>query len=52
VWSGNLLLSGAGVLVATHWAELHYLAAKAIVSLLLAATYNYLLQSHLVFQKS
>jgi putative flippase GtrA len=52
VWTGNLLLNGAGVLVAAHWAGLHHLVGKAIVSLLLATTYNYLLQSHFVFQKS
>lgn len=52
VWTGHLLLSAAGVLAATRWLELHHLAGKAIVSLLLATTYNYLLQSHFVFRKS
>jgi putative flippase GtrA len=52
VWAGNLLLNAAGVLAMVHWAGLHHLAGKAITSLLLATTYNYLLQSHFVFRKS
>ncbi len=52
VWMGNLVLSAAGMYVVGRLTGLHPLAGKAMVSVLLAATYNYFMQSHFVFPRS
>ena len=51
MWAGSLLLNGAGVFAATHFAAVNYLAAKVIVAGLVGCSYNYLMQSHFVFKE-
>ncbi|MHA4806825.1 GtrA family protein [Flavitalea flava] len=51
VWTGNLLLSAAGVFLLTHYGRLNYLISKTIISVLLGLSYNYLLQKYFVFAK-
>lgn len=50
VWSGNFLLNAGGVWAITQTGCLNYISAKVVVSLVLAFTYNFLLQKHFVFK--
>jgi len=50
VWTGNLLLNGAGVYLLTKPLGLHYMIAKVAVSVLVAVGYNYPMQKRFVFK--
>ncbi len=50
VWSGNLLLNGAGMYILAQKAGWYYLLAKVITSVLVAVGYNYPLQKKFVFR--
>jgi putative flippase GtrA len=49
VWVGNLLLSGGGVYLLTHFGGLNYILSKLITSAILGVSYNYLLLKKFVF---
>ena len=49
MWVGNILLSAVGIYLFTHFAHLHYLISKLLVSVLLGVTYTYLLSKNFVF---
>ena|ERR1700682_818969 len=49
VFTGNLVLSAAGVYLFTHFLELNYIVSKTITSILLGVSYNYYLQKKFVF---
>ena len=50
VYTGNLLLSAAGIYFFTHFLGIHYMISKLITSITLGLTYNYFLQKQFVFQ--
>lgn len=52
VWAGNLLLNAGGVYLLVSYAELHYVASKVIISLMVAFLYNYPLQKNFVFSNN
>jgi putative flippase GtrA len=49
VWMGNIILSGCGVYLFTHFLGWNYLLSKTFTSVLLGLTYNYILQKKFVF---
>lgn len=48
---GSLLLNTLGLYLLTEYSPLNYIWAKIIVALLIAVTYNYLMQKKFVFRK-
>jgi len=50
VWTGNLILNTTGVYLLAQVAGCNYTASKIITSVLVAVTYNYLLQKKFVFK--
>lgn len=49
-WTGNLLLNTLGVYLFIHMAELDYITAKVITSIIVAVGYNYPVQKRYVFK--
>jgi len=49
VWTGNLLLTTAGVFMVTHYLHVNPVLSKIIVSCSVGTTYNYLMQKKFVF---
>jgi len=49
VWGGNLLLTTLGVFVVTHYIGLSYIISKALISVIVGVSYNYILQKKFVF---
>lgn len=49
VWIGNLALVTLGVYLLTHFVGINYLASKICTSILVGASYNYLMQKHFIF---
>lgn len=52
IWAGNLCLNALGVYVLLHYAGLNYILAKLIISVTVAAGYNYPLQKKYVFKNN
>ncbi len=52
VWTGNLFLNLAGMYLLTKVLEIHYVIAKAFVSLMVGFCYNYVLQKKYVFKNN
>jgi len=52
VWAGNLGLNAGGMYVLAKLAGIYYMAAKVIVSLLVAIAYNYPMQKLFVFKNN
>jgi putative flippase GtrA len=52
VFSGNLVLSAAGIFLFTHFLRMNYVISKTITSILLGLTYNYFMQKKFVFGQS
>ncbi len=50
VWTGYLALTTFGVFLLTHYTHINYIVSKAMVSLLMAISYNYPLQKKFVFR--
>lgn len=50
VWTGYLILTTSGVFLLTHYTRLNYVISKAMVSLVMAISYNYPLQKKFVFR--
>lgn len=50
VWTGYLVLTTFGVFLLTHYTHINYIVSKAMVSLLMAISYNYPLQKKFVFR--
>jgi putative flippase GtrA len=50
VWTGYLVLTTTGVFLLTHYTQLNYVISKAMVSLVMAISYNYPLQKKFVFR--
>lgn len=48
-FSGNLVLSAAGVYLMTRFLGFNYIISKTITSILLGVTYNYFVQKKYVF---
>ncbi len=51
VSAGSLCLNTAGLYLLTEFTSLESLPAKVIVGILVAVTYNYLMQKYFVFRK-
>ena len=49
VWTGNLLLTTAGVFLVTHYLHVNYILSKIIVSCTVGTGYNFLMQKKFVF---
>jgi putative flippase GtrA len=49
VFAGNLILSGLGIYLFTHFLLLNYLISKTVTSILLGISYNYFMQKRFVF---
>ena len=49
VWTGNLLLTTAGVYLVTHYLHVNYILSKIIVSCTVGTGYNFLMQKKFVF---
>ena len=49
IFSGNLVLSAAGIYVLTSLIHISYLISKTAISILLGLTYNYYTQKRFVF---
>jgi putative flippase GtrA len=49
MWTGNIILSAAGVYLLTHHFHIYYLISKLIVSITLGLTYTYFLSKKFVF---
>lgn len=49
VWTGNLLLTTAGVYLVTHYLHVNYIYSKIIVSFTVGTSYNFLMQKKFVF---
>jgi putative flippase GtrA len=49
IFSGNLILSAAGIYILTSLIHVNYLISKTVVSILLGLTYNYYSQKRFVF---
>ena len=49
VWVGNVALVTLGVYLLTHFMGINYLASKICTSILVGASYNYLMQKHFIF---
>lgn len=52
VATGSLVLNTIGLYLLTEFSSLHYIVSKIIVGVLVAMTYNYLLQKFFVFKKT
>ena len=52
VWTGNLFLNLAGMYLLTKVLKVHYVVAKAFVSLMVGFCYNYVLQKKYVFKNN
>jgi len=52
IWAGSLLLNALGVYALLHYAGLHYILAKLIISITVAVGYNYPLQKKYVFKNN
>lgn len=52
VWIGNLVLNTAGMYIFTKLFNVHYVAAKLFVSLMVGFCYNYTLQKKYVFKNN
>ena len=52
VWFGNLILNTSGVFVFTKIFDIHISISKIIVSLIVAISYNYVLQKKFVFKNN
>lgn len=50
VWMGSIALNTFGVYVFTHYAGLNYMYSKVLASIIVAFSYNYLLQKRYVFR--
>ncbi|SDX58507.1 Putative flippase GtrA (transmembrane translocase of bactoprenol-linked glucose) [Hydrobacter penzbergensis] len=50
VWMGNLVLVSGGVYVVTNYGRINYVLSKILVSVVIGATYNYLMQKRFVFK--
>ncbi|MBN8719507.1 MAG: GtrA family protein [Sediminibacterium magnilacihabitans] len=50
VWMGNLVLVSGGVYVVTNYGRINYVLSKMLVSVVIGATYNYLMQKRFVFK--
>ncbi|WP_026768397.1 GtrA family protein [Asinibacterium sp. OR53] len=50
VWTGNLVLVSGGVYVVTNYGRINYVLSKILVSIVIGATYNYLMQKRFVFK--
>jgi putative flippase GtrA len=50
VWTGYFILTTFGVFLLTHFSNLNYIISKALVSLVMAVSYNYPLQKRYVFR--
>lgn len=48
---GSLLLNTIGIYILTEFTPLESLPAKILVGILVAVTYNYLMQKYFVFKK-
>jgi len=49
---GSLLLNTSGIYMLTEWLQLDPFVSKIIVGILVAFSFNFLLQKHFVFKKS
>jgi len=52
VWTGNLILSAAGMYLLTKNLLLHYALAKLVTACFIAVAYNYPLQRNYVYKKN
>jgi putative flippase GtrA len=50
VWTGYFILTTFGVFLLTHFSNLNYIISKALVSLVMAVSYNYPVQKRYVFR--
>jgi putative flippase GtrA len=51
VSGGSLLLNTAGLYLLTEFSPLNYIVSKVLVGIIIAISYNYLLQKYFVFKK-
>ena|ERR1700733_12583708 len=49
VFAGNIVLSGLGIYLFTHFIRLNYIISKTVTSILLGISYNYIMQKKFVF---
>jgi putative flippase GtrA len=49
IFSGNIVLSAAGIYILTSLFHINYLISKTAISILLGLTYNYYMQKRFVF---
>ena len=49
---GSLLLNTTGIYVLTEWTQLNATLSKVIIGIIVAISFNYVLQKHFVFKKS
>jgi putative flippase GtrA len=49
VFIGNLILSGVGIYIFTHYLRINYIISKTLTSILLGVSYNYFMQKKFVF---
>ena len=49
IFSGNIILSAAGIFILTSLFHVNYLISKTVISILLGLTYNYYTQKRFVF---
>jgi putative flippase GtrA len=49
IWSGNILISAAGVYALTHFFHIHYLISKLVISIVMGLTYTFILSKRFVF---
>jgi len=49
VFAGNIVLSGLGIYLFTHFIRLNYIISKTVTSILLGISYNYIMQKRFVF---
>lgn len=50
VWIGNLALNASGLYLLTRYTELSHMLTKIVVAIIVAVSYNYVLQKRFVFK--